>query len=203
MIPTILFSALRREERGALRQPRTFTFEEYLRIERDSTFKSEYLDGGIYAMAGESGPHAIIAANLLFALTLPLRNQGCRAVGSDLLVSTEDRTFSAYPDITVYCGSPRYLDDRSDVLLNPRMIVEVLSPSTQVYDRGEKFERYRQIDSLTEYLLVSQEEPLAELWRRSGEEWVSSRAVGIEAELIFPSLDVTLPLSEVYDGIFT
>lgn len=186
---------------SALPQPRIFSFEEYLLIERHASFKSEYLEGTIYAMAGGSGTHAIIAANILVALRDPLRSRGCMAVGSDLRVAAGDRLFSAYPDVTVFCGRPVYLDDREDVLLNPLLIVEVLSPSTESYDRGEKFERYQRIASLADYLLVSQEEPRVELWHRGEDGCTSEAATGLDARLFLPSLEIDLPLSGVYEGI--
>jgi Uma2 family endonuclease len=185
----------------ALRQPRIFTFDEYLLIERNAEYKSEYLDGLIYAMSGGTGSHSYIAANMLIAIGARIRGSNCRVSTSDLRVVTEDLAFAAYPDVTVICGPPRYWDDRNDVLLNPQAIVEVLSPSTEAYDRGEKFERYQRIPSLKEYLLVSQDKPLVELWSRDGDGWSVSRFEGNTGEFVIDSLGITLPLSEVYAGV--
>ena len=186
---------------SALRQPRTFTFEEYLLIERNAPYKSEYLDEMIFAMSGGSGNHSFIAVNIATALTVLLRRSGCRVANSDLRVADADLSFSAYPDVSVVCGTPDYLDDSGDVLLNPCLVVEVLSPSTESYDRGEKFERYKRIDSLTDYLLVSQEEPLVELWRKEGEGWILTPVTGMESEIPLPLLGIALRLTDLYEGV--
>ena len=187
---------------SALRQTRTFTFDEYLMIERSAPYKSEYLDGYIFAMSGGTLNHSIIAANFLTDLSQKLRGSGCRAVGSDMRIAAEDLSFSAYPDVTVYCGDPQFYGDRMDVLLNPRLIVEVLSPSTRSYDRGDKFERYRQIASLIDYLLVDPDAPHVELWHRNEEGWASTSATAPDAALFLPSLNVQLQLAALYEGVF-
>ncbi|MBW3624328.1 MAG: Uma2 family endonuclease [Armatimonadetes bacterium] len=186
---------------SALRQPRTFTFDEYLRIEREAPYKSDFLDGVIYSMAGGSTNHSFIAVNVATALSVQLRGSGCRVANSDLMIALEDLTFSAYPDASVICGPPKHLDERRDVLLNPCLIVEVISPSTETYDRGEIFERYKRMDSLIDYLLISQDQPLAEIWHREAQVWTSSAASGLESSLPIPSLGIILNLSEVYEGV--
>jgi Uma2 family endonuclease len=187
---------------SAMRKPRTFTFDEYLLIERDAPYKSEYLDGMIYAMSGGTGNHSFIAVNASTILSNLLRGKGCRVGNSDLMVATVDQSFSAYPDVTVVCGSPIYANAGEDVLVNPLVIVEVLSPSTESYDRGEKFEQYKQIDSLIDYLLISQDSPIIELWHKDGGKWTRSTMSGLESQMDIPSLGIRLPLSGVYEGIF-
>jgi Uma2 family endonuclease len=191
----------------AIRQPRRITFEEYLMLERNSTTKSEYLDGSIYAMSGGTGNHAFIAVNLAVALSLQLHGSDCRLGNSDLMVANKDHSFTAYPDLSIVCGSPVYFDSRNDVLTNPRVVMEVLSPSTEPIDRGAKMEGYAQIESLRDYLLVSQECMKIELWSREteGGSWRAFRlqasAEGRDGEILIPSIRKTLRLSEAYVGI--
>src|SRR6266404_1708800 len=147
--------------------PKTFlTPEQYLEIERKAEFKSEYFQGEMFAMAGAREAHNLIALNLAAALHPQLRARPCRAYISDMRVRVSATGLYTYPDILVVCGEPQFLDERRDTLLNPNLIVEVLSPSTEAYDRGRKFEHYRSVESLSEYLLVSSERIIAELFTR-------------------------------------
>jgi Uma2 family endonuclease len=178
------------------------TPEEYLARDRAAEVRSEYYDGHIYAMSGASLPHGVIVGNLTAELRNRLRGRDCRVVPNDLRVRVTARAFS-YPDVVVTCGAPRLADDRKDdrkdVLLNPTLLVEVLSPSTENYDRGLKFTNYRRLDSLQEYVLVSQSEPRIEVYRRQPDgKWLLTETSGLQTVARFDSLDCDIPLSEIY-----
>lgn len=188
-----------------------FTIEEYLALDRTSDERYEYLDGIVYAMAGESGGHADICVNLIGALHAQLRDTPCRVRSKDTKVrsaqSAEPGTVAkglfSYPDLLVICGEPQYMDDHRDVLLNPALIIEVLSDSTEAFDRGEKFRRYRAwLPTLTDYLLVSQDRPVIDHYRRGDDDqWVLVTYFGSETTLAVESINCTLRLAEVYDRI--
>jgi Uma2 family endonuclease len=187
------------------------TVEEYLALERESEERHEYLDGQIYAMAGESTQHGDISVNLVRDVSTQLKGTPSRVWTKDSKVlsgpaikhSRSTKGLFSYPDLVVVCGEPRFLDEHQDVLLNPTVIIEVLSPTTESFDRGEKFRRYRtQIPSLTDYVLVSQAWPLIEHFhRQTNDEWILSTAIDIESSLQIASIDCTLHLSEVYDRV--
>lgn len=188
-----------------------YTFEEYLALERRSEERHEYIDGQIYAMAGESNEHADISVNLVVELGSQLKGTPCRVWTKDskVLSGPAIRSYKSikglfsYPDIVVVCGEPRSLDEHRDVLLNPTVIIEVLSPSTESFDRGEKFWRYRtHLASLTDYVQVSQALPLIEHFRRqSNDEWVLSTVSDMTGSLNLASIGCTLRMSEVYDRV--
>ncbi|MGH8570349.1 MAG: Uma2 family endonuclease [Gammaproteobacteria bacterium] len=195
-----------------LAQPQlTDTAEAYLAGERQSEERHEYLDGKTYAMAGESLEHSTITANLIIRLGLQLLGKPCRTLSPNMKVrsgpSLEEQHTSkgmfSYPDVTVVCGEPRFHDPHRDVLLNPTLIIEVLSPTTEAFDRGEKFLRYRtSLETLTDYVLVSQAHPLIEHFeRRPGGQWLYSSLDGLEGSLTFASIACSLRLAEVYDRI--
>jgi len=171
--------------------------EEYLRLERAAETKSEYDDGAIYAMAGASYAHTMIVGNLNWSLRnrLPLP---CRALPSDMKVRILNPTRFYYPDVTIICDAPRFADDEQDVLLNPLIVFEVLSTSTAGVDRGRKFHGYQTIDSLHEYVLVSQERYFVEHFRCDGERWIYARIEGADAHLSLPAVNCDLPLAEIY-----
>jgi Uma2 family endonuclease len=143
-----------------------YTPEGYLALEREAETKSEYLDGSILAMTGCSPNHAAITANIAATLLSPLKGKPYRAFSSALKISTPSDSLIAYPDPSVVCGEPRTEEDRPDVVTNPLLIVEVLSPSSEACDRGKKFRKYREIESLRDYLLVSQEEPFVDHYHK-------------------------------------
>lgn len=180
-----------------------FTWEEYLALERTSEIRHEYLDGFVYAMAGESPEHSTICFNLAVVIGVQLRETPCRGFSPNLKVRTDDRGMYAYPDLMVVCGEPRFHDERRDVVVNPTVIFEVLSPSTEDYDRGEKFLRYRtQLATLTDYLLVSQTKPLIEHYSRQQDgTWIYSAVSGLSETLSLTSIDCRLSLEEVYSRI--
>lgn len=174
--------------------------EEYLAIERKAEYKSEYVDGVMYAMAGGSERHNLITANIIIALGVQLRNRPCRVYPSDLKVRVPNSKRFFYPAVSVVCGETRFADDERDVVLNPMLVVEVLSESTAAYDRGKKFLAYQQIDSLQEYLLIWQEEEMVEHYvRQSNDTWLYTKAVGLAATIILPSIACEVTLRDIYD----
>ena len=177
--------------------------EEYLALERKAEYKSEYIDGLIYAMAGGSERHNLIAANIIIALGAQLRTRPCRVYPSDLKVRVPNSTRFFYPDVSVICGDTQFADDEKDVILNPVLIVEVLSESTAAYDRGKKFLSYQQIDTLKEYLLVSQDEFLVECYaRQNSDTWLYFKMSGLDSpSLIMPYLQCELDLRDIYNKV--
>lgn len=174
--------------------------EDYLEQERAAVKeKHEYLDGWLISMPGASLPHNLIVSNLIRELGNQLRATECRAVSNEFRVAMPSVNTYAYPDIVAYCGEPDLDDEHLDMIYNPVLLVETLSPSTEGYDRGEKFARYRQLESLQEYLLVAQDRPHIEHYvRQDDASWRFTETDGLDAEIDLPSLDATLPLSEVY-----
>src|SRR5436190_10717366 len=147
--------------------PKTFlTPEQYLEIERKAEYKSEYFRGEMFAMAGGTLAHSLLVGNVMGNLWPRARARSCRTCNSDMRVHIPATGLYTYPDVIVVCGEPQLLDGRNDTLLNPTLIVEVLSPSTEAYDRGRKFEHDRSLDSLQEYLLLSCERVSADLFTR-------------------------------------
>jgi len=185
--------------------PRTlpvFTAEEYLALERQSEIRHEFLDGTVYAMSGGRRAHSAICFNLAVSIGSQLRGTPCTGHSSDMKVRAGDASLFAYPDLTIVCGEPILHDDHGDVLLNPIVIFEVLSRSTEVYDRGEKFERYKTIETLTDYVLVSQDRARLEHFsRRPDGSWSLTEVDGLDASLGLASINCRLPLAEVYDRV--
>jgi Uma2 family endonuclease len=199
-------------------QPYRFTVEEYLAFERASDERHEYLDGVIYtmagsaspqAMAGESEDHGTICMNLSVSLGSQVRGTPCLVFSKDMKVScgpyrphTREGLY-AYPDLVVVCGSSQYHDQIRDVLLNPTVIVEVLSPSTEAFDRGEKFHRYRAwLSTLTDYLLVAQHRPLIDHYHRQEDStWTLHALEGLHAHVHLETIGCTVPLADVYERI--
>jgi Uma2 family endonuclease len=188
-----------------------FTEEEYLEIERASEEKHEYIDGRIYAMAGESEDHNTICVNLASEIRPQLKHGTCRVFSKDMKARSgpepkpfqPTKGFFSYPDVLVVCGERQYHDKFRDVLLNPQVIIEVISKSTEAFDRGEKFLRYRTwLPTFTDYVLVSQSAPIIEHYRRQENgEWVLTTSEGLDASLRMGSIGCTLKLNEVYDGV--
>ena len=174
------------------------TPEEYLAFERKATTKHEYLNGQIVAMSGASFAHNFITANVAIHLGIQLMDGECRVVTNDMRVKAIQTESYFYPDVVVVCGEPRAEDDAFDTLLNPTLIVEILSPSTETYDRGEKFEHYQQIASLQEYILVSQDKIHVEHYRREETEWLRTEFRGLEEVLSLLSVGCELRLQDVY-----
>lgn len=181
---------------------RRYTPEEYLALERKAEYKSEYFAGEIFAMSGASERHNLIAGNVFAALHAQFRNRPCRVYASDMRVKVNLTGLYTYPDVVALCGEPRFDDEQRDTLLNPTVVIEVLSPSTEAYDRGDKFEHYRKLASLTEYVLISQEKIHVEHYiRQPDNQWLLSEASSPQDTIGLPSIDCTLVLAEVYDKI--
>ena len=174
------------------------TPEEYIAAERKATFKSEYLSGEIVAMSGASNEHNLITMNTSTALYNQLADRGCRVYASDMRVGISAGVSYCYPDIAVTCDKPRFEDDVFDTLINPQVIIEVLSDSTAGCDRGEKFIRYRQLESLQEYILISQDQVRVKHYLRQGEQWHPSEFSTLENVLSLTSIKAELPLKQIY-----
>jgi len=172
--------------------------DEYLALERKAEFKSEYIDGVVYALAGASRRHNLIVGNTIIALGTQLKNRNCSVYPSDMKVHVANRFF--YPDVSVVCGEDEFLDAEQDVILNPTVIVEVLSDSTGSFDRGKKFLSYQQIESLREYVLISQDEIMVEGYARQGNEtWLYTKVTGLEGRLTLRSIECELLLRDLYN----
>jgi Uma2 family endonuclease len=188
-----------------------FTVERYLQLEREADERGFYLDGEIYGMAGESPAHADICVNLIAEFRDQLRNGPCRVRSKDTKVRSgvmplpkaSRKGFFFYPDLVVICGEPKYHDDHKDVILNPQVIVEVLSESTESFDRGGKFLRLRNYnETLTDYLLVSQTTPCIEHFQRQANGvWQLQTAQGKDSVIEIASINMTLPLRDVYERV--
>lgn len=177
-----------------------YTIEEYREREYESDIRHEYYAGQIFAMAGGTPAHSQIGANVLIALGIQLRGGGCRVFNSDLRVNAN--TYELYPDVTVVCGEPQFTGRRADALTNPTLIVEVLSSSTEAYDRSEKFDVYSLCSSVQEYLLVAQDRARVERFLRQPDgTWNFTLAQGLEGTLPLESIGCELHLSEVYENI--
>ncbi|MCA1566837.1 MAG: Uma2 family endonuclease [Acidobacteria bacterium] len=176
--------------------------EEYLAIERQAEYKSEYVDGVMYAMAGDSERHNLIAGNLIAEFNVQLRKTDCRVYPSDLKVRVPNSRRFFYPDVSIVCGETQFADDERDVVLNPVVVVEVLSESTAAFDRGKKFQSYQLIESLREYLLVSQDEPVVEHFLRQDDgHWLYTKAGGPDEVLSLPTVKCQLALRDAYDKV--
>ncbi len=184
-------------------QPKTrLTPEEYLAIERKAEYKSEYFNGEMFAMSGASERHVSIVANLVYLLVGQLRGRPCKAYASDMRVRVSPTGLYTYPDVVVVCGQAQFADEQQDTLLNPTLIVEVLSESTKDYDRGGKFEHYRSLASLSEYVLITQDKHHVEHFvRQSDNRWLLSETNRLEDTIHLSSIDCDLVLAEVYDKL--
>ena len=180
-----------------------YTPQKYLEIERQNEFKSEYWQGDMFAMAGASEAHNLIVVNAVRELSLQLKGKPCRVYPSDMRVRIPRTPSYKYPDAIVVCGKPEFEDDKRDILLNPIVIVEVLSPSTELYDRGAKFREYRTIDSLQEYVLISQDKALIERYARQEQTrfWTLSECAGLDESFEFHAIACRLELAEVYEHV--
>jgi len=185
---------------STLRATTGLTIAQYLDRERDSLEKHEYRDGEILAMSGGSARHSLITANVIGELRDRLKGKPCRVYASNLRVRIPKSVLYTYPDASVVCDAPQV--DPDDPLRETVINPTILSPSTEAYDRGEKFSRYRQLDSLKQYILVSQAMPRVELFLRRGDgAWLFTAFAGTEANAQLPSLGITLTLAEIYAGV--
>lgn len=177
------------------------TEDEYWEMEQAALTKHEYFNGQIYAMAGASRVHNIIAMNAGSSLTAQLKGKKCRAVGSDQLVKVEATGLQTYPDITVYCPPARFDEKRQDTLLEPSVLVEVLSSSTADYDRTDKFDHYKKIATLGDYLLIAQDKRRVEHFHRNeNNQWILQTATQNDDVVFLKSIECNLKIEDVYDG---
>ena len=174
------------------------TPEEYLALERKATIKSEYLGGQMYAMSGASRAHNLICLNIGGELRSQLKERACEVYTNDMRVKVSAAELYTYPDVLVVCDEPSFEDDSFDILLNPTAHFEVLSPSTEAYDRGAKFGYYRQLDSMQEYTLVSQDFIRVEHYLRQREQWILTEFNKPEDIVHLVSINCELPLREIY-----
>jgi Uma2 family endonuclease len=182
-------------------QPKTFLSpQEYLEIERKAEYKSEYYQGGMFAMAGARLPHNRIAMHAGALLDLQLRGRPCEVFGSDMRVRVSQTGLYTYPDVSAVCGEPQLEDDQLDTLLNPVLIIEVLSPSTEAYDRGRKFEQYRTIPSLMQYVLIASERVYVDVYTRDQDgRWILTSAWKPEDIVQLTSVECSMQIADLYD----
>lgn len=186
----------------AVQAEQHFSIEEYLAAERLAESKSEYWNGLIVAMSGASRSHNIIVVNIAAELRMQLKGRDCEVYAGDMRLRIPSTNFYTYPDVVVVCGQPEFEDSEMDTLLNPTLVVEVLSKSTEDYDRGRKSAYYRSLESLSEYLLVPQDQrPVEQYQRQASHRWMLTQIDDRRSALNLPSIDCRLSLAEVYDKV--
>lgn len=181
-----------------------YTPQEYYALEREAAYKSDYYDGEIFAMSGGSVVHSLICSNLVRELGNRLKNTPCAAFESNLRLKVKATGLRCYPDVGVYCGEHERdpEDPAAETVTNPTALFEVLSPSTEAYDRGTKAQHYRRVESLRAYVLVSQDAPQVEAFERHADgSWRFSELRGLDTVLAVPGIGVSLPLAEIYDRV--
>jgi Uma2 family endonuclease len=176
-----------------------YTPEEYLALERKAEYKSEYINGFIVAMAGASEEHILIVTNVVGELRARLKGQPCRTYSNDMRVRVSATGVYTYPDVVVVCGERHFDDTRKDTLLNPTLIVEVLSESTEAYDRGDKFAHYLRLESLQEYVMIAQDKARVERYLRQEGDWRFTVIDDLDGTLSLASVGCELPLREICD----
>jgi Uma2 family endonuclease len=175
---------------------------EYLAIERAAEFKSEFYNGEMLPMTGFNRQHNEIKENLIFEIGSRLKGGPCRSLSADMRVKIERTALYTYPDLLIVCGKPEFDPEHQDILYNPQVIIEILSKSTESYDRGKKFLHYRQLSSLREYVLVSQEQKLVERFvRQPDDTWLLTTFDDPEGELLLSTVPVHVPMADVYRGV--
>jgi len=174
-----------------------------LNLKKKNTGKHEFVDGKVYTMAGAGVNHNIVNGNTQTALNSQLVGKACIVVSSDMRLKVESKSVSfCYPDTMVICGEVQLADDRSDTISNPTVIIEILSPSTALIDHNDKLDEYIKIDSVEEYVIVSQHEAKVERFmRQKSGDWLYTQAKGLDASLELPSIDCTLALSKLYEKV--
>jgi len=179
-------------------QPPILSEEQYLAFERASVTKHEFISGRVYAMAGASREHNLITGNIAGELRYQLRGKPCETYSNDMRVRIPSTGLYTYPDVVVVCGPPIFLDDHRDTLINPLLIVEVLSATTEAYDRGEKFKAYRSIESFSEYILIAQTKMAADHFVKQDNIWMIQE---VEREISLVTIGCKLAFSEIYDRV--
>jgi Uma2 family endonuclease len=184
-------------------QPKTYlTPAQYLEIERKAETRSEYYQGEMFAMAGASWAHSMVCSNVSAAFHNHFGRGDCAVAGSDTRVNISSTGLYTYPDVVAVCGKPRFLDGEFDTLLNPTVIVEVLSPSTELYNRGKKFDHYKSIDSLRDYLLIASDRIVVDLYSRQPDgKWLLTSARSLSESIEIPSLNLRLSLADIYERV--
>lgn len=194
------------------KEEKLYTVEEYLKIEREAFERSEYISGEIFAMAGESEKHGIVSVNLTSEIHQQLKGKDCQLRAKDTKIASnvlpDKKTSSmkgmfSYPDMVIICGEPEYHDEHKDIILNPKVIIEVLSESTELFDRNTKFIRYSKFNpTLTDYILVSQDKPMAEHFiRQDDESWKIYTYFGLKEVFTIESIGCKLKMSDIYDRV--
>jgi Uma2 family endonuclease len=182
---------------------RFYSFDDYLAAERDSPEqRHEYLEGEVFAMTDATWEHNLITSNLTRELSAALKARPCFVLSNDMRVRVESANAGTYPDVAVVCDKPSFYDDRRDTLTNPTLLIEVLSPSSEGYDRGGKFARYRQLPSLRQYLLVAQDRIAVDVLTRDTEQrWVLTAYDDLGESVVLEAIDCTLSMVEIYDKV--
>lgn len=181
-------------------EPR-YTPEQYLKLERAAPHKSELIGGRMYALAGASREHSLIVFNLAGELRPQLRGRPCEAYATDMRVKCQVTTGYLYPALVIVCGEPQFEGHELDTLLNPTVIIEVLSPPTEAGDRGYKFAHYRRIPSVQEYIMIAQDRVHVERAERRGNGWFLTEMERLEDVLMLTSVGCTIPLSAIYEKV--
>lgn len=177
-----------------------WTEEEYLSFERGSNVKHEFIDGEVVAMAGASRVHNLLSGNTFASLHAQLRKRPCQVFQADMRVKFG--TTHSYPDVVVVCGTPKMIDDKGDTLLNPTVIIEVLSPTTAQYDRVAKRYEYQKLDSIQDYILIAQDSVHVEHYRRQADKtWQFYETKDINAVIDIPSIECTLSVADIYEKV--
>lgn len=191
---------------------REYTVQEYLKMEREAFERSEYINGEVFAMAGESNKHGIVSVNVTSEIHQQLKGKDCQLRAKDTKVASNvlpDKKSSSmkgmfsYPDMVIFCGEPEFHDEHKDIILNPKVIIEVLSESTELFDRNTKFIRYSKFNpTLTDYILVSQDKPMVEHFiRQDDESWKIYTYFGLKAAFTIEAIECKLQLSDIYDRV--
>ncbi len=184
------------------KQPVYYTPEEYLALEETATYKSEYCEGEIFAMAGGSAHHSRLAVRICTLLELGLEDTPCQVFNSDLKILVKEHDLYTYPDAMVVCGRPEFARGRTDTITNPLIIIEVLSKSTRHYDRHKKFELYQSLDSFEDYLLIDQTQVQVEYYHKlANGQWLKQEFDDLEAAVTLESIGLAIPLKQIYRNV--
>jgi Uma2 family endonuclease len=187
---------------SALPKTSYYTPQEYLRLEREASYKSEYFKGEIFAMAGASENHNMISRATSGQLYNHLKGKKCTHYSSDMKLHIPENSLYTYPDLMVVCGDKQFLDSNRDVIMNPVVIIEILSKTTEAYDRGEKFALYRSIPTLREYVMISSTSVRAEVMRKESELglwFLASEADSLEGSILIKNIELELSLADIYE----
>ncbi|MEI7604277.1 MAG: Uma2 family endonuclease [bacterium] len=174
--------------------------EEYLKKERLADYKSEFVEGILYAMSGASEKHNLIVFNLITEIGRQIKKRPCKAYANDMKIRVKETNY-VYPDVSALCGEAKFSDEETDVLLNPSIIIEVLSESTSNYDRGKKFELYRRLDSLQEYILVDQDRCYIEYHVKKGMQWILTELDNLQDKLTLVSIECEILVEDIYNRV--